>query len=199
MKLIVGLGNPGEEYGPTRHNIGFRVVDEAAQTLGVRLTRRLYQSLFTSTSEGPLRIGFMKPMTYMNRSGEAIAGAVKREGVVLGDLLVVHDDLDLDLGALKLAFNRGAAGHRGVASTHECLGSQAYWRLRLGVGRPPKAMEAADYVLHAFPKRERQSVDEMVQQAVEAVLLFIREGPEVVQRQFHRKSVVEKEDVDGTA
>ncbi|MBI4237922.1 MAG: aminoacyl-tRNA hydrolase [Deltaproteobacteria bacterium] len=199
MKLIVGLGNPGEEYGHTRHNIGFRVVDEAAQALGVRLTRRLYQSLFTSTSEGPLRIGFMKPMTYMNRSGEAVAGGVKREGVALHDLLVVHDDLDLELGALKLAFDRGAAGHRGIISTHECLGSQAYWRLRVGVGRPPRGADAAEYVLHVFPKRERQLVDEMVQQAVEAVLLFIREGPEVVQRQFHRKGAEAKENGNGTA
>lgn len=187
MRLILGLGNPGEEYRATRHNVGFRVVEELARRWRVSLDHLDCNALAgrTGSGEGPGAdpILLAKPQTYMNRSGYAARCFAERFGLEPPSVLVVYDEVNLPLGKLRLRRSGSPAGHRGLESVIENLRSSEVPRLRLGVapegGRPPGGEDLVDFVLSPFDPEEREAVDEMVRRAADACETWAREGVEV--------------------
>lgn len=165
MKLIVGLGNPGEQYEGTRHNIGVDAVRAFAASRKIGLRDRRFRSLWGESGG----LGLLLPRTYMNRSGAAVGEALAETGCDAKDLLVVHDDLDLALGRIKLDFNAGGAGHRGVESVIETIGSKAFHRVRIGIGRPPAKDDVEGYVLSPFAEPEKEEALKSVEQAVQKI------------------------------
>lgn len=181
MKLCVGLGNPGPQYEATRHNVGFWVIDALALHFGVELTQVRFYGTWAQVHGPAGRLGLLKPQTYMNRSGQAVVACMQFFQLAPNDVIVLHDDIDLALGMAQLVQNRGSAGHRGVVSINEGLGTKDYWRLRIGVGRPPKGGDPSDYVLRPFETTERVVIDEKIRVVAQAILVMLAEGPEHAQ------------------
>ena len=173
MYLIAGLGNPGPRYKNTRHNIGFKVINLWGDDLNVRLTGRRFQSRNTLTRFEGNRILLVRPLTYMNRSGESIRACVDYYGIQPEKVLVVHDDLDLPLGKIKVANNGGAGGHKGVMSLVQHLGTKQFYRVKVGIDRPRYRESIDSFVLNPFYKDERKIVEEVIQLAVQACGLFV--------------------------
>ena len=176
--LIVGLGNPGLAYRHNRHNIGFMVADVLAQKLEIPLKRVKFKAQIGNGKVEGIPVIIAKPLTYMNNSGEAVAPLVHYFKVPLERLLVIHDDMDLPLGTLRMRPSGGSAGHNGMLSIFDKLGTNAIPRLRVGIGRPPGRMDPADYVLQDFPKNEEELLNMVIAQACEAVLAFVTTGLE---------------------
>ena len=167
IRLLVGLGNPGPEYEGTRHNAGFWWVDAAAARLGARLAAdRAYHGLVARVNrpEGPLWL--LEPQTYMNLSGKSVAALARFFKIEPAEVLVVHDELDLPPGQLKLKFGGGHAGHNGLRDIHAQLGSPDYWRLRLGIGHPGVKAEVADHVLRKPPASEREAITQAIERSL---------------------------------
>ncbi len=177
MKIIVGLGNPGRKYERTRHNAGFMAVDELARILPVDSSREKHNSLIIRARIDSEETLLVKPQTYMNESGRAVAAILKDTYGTIPDLFVIHDDLDLSLGSVRVKISGGHGGHNGLRSLIEHLGSPEFIRVRIGIGRPAPNMDPADYVLSPFLAEERPAVAEAVAKAVEAARLIVVEGP----------------------
>lgn len=175
MKIVVGLGNPGREYGATRHNVGFMTVDALAGRWGVKVWREKYSAL-VAEYRGAETVLLVKPQTYMNLSGQAVAAFVRFYKLTVADVIVVYDDIDLPAGRLRLRPGGGAGGHRGIESLFDHLGNDAFARVRIGVGRPPEYMEAADYVLSRFSPDEQPLMEEAVKRAADAVEAVLKVG-----------------------
>ena len=178
MKLVFGLGNPGKEYERTRHNVGFQILDVLARRYGVSFSSHKYKALAAGVRIGDERVLLVKPITFMNLSGEAVAPIVHFYKVPLTEILVVYDDLDLPLGVLRLRPKGGAGGHKGLKSIIQHLGSNEFPRLRVGIGRPPGRMDAADFVLRPFTKEEEEIMALVREEAADAIELWVREGLE---------------------
>lgn len=176
--LIVGLGNPVLAYRHNRHNVGFMVADALADKLGIPLKRVKFKAQIGNGKLGDIPIIIAKPLTFMNNSGEAVAPLVRYFKVPLERLLVIHDDMDLPLGTLRMRPSGGSAGHNGMLSIFDKLGTNAIPRLRVGIGRPPGRMDPADYVLQDFPRSEEELLSMVIAQACEAALAFITTGLE---------------------
>jgi len=176
--LIVGLGNPGLAYRHNRHNVGFMVVDTLADKLEIPLKRVKFKAQIGNGKLGDIPIIIAKPLTFMNNSGEAVAPLVRYFKVPLERLLVIHDDMDLPLGTLRMRPSGGSAGHNGMLSIFDKLGTNAIPRLRVGIGRPPGRMDPADYVLQDFSRSEEELLNMVITQACEAALAFITTGLE---------------------
>lgn len=174
--LIVGLGNPGPAYEGTRHNIGFAVVDALAARAGVALLREKGDVLVGWGRHRGCGFGLAQPQTYMNRSGSAVLALVRRYGLSAAELLVVVDDLNLEPGRLRLRAGGSAGGHNGVQDVIDSLGTDAFPRLRIGIGSAFPRGGQVDYVLAPFAEAERPVIDAAVEQACEAALLFACEG-----------------------
>lgn len=174
--LIAGLGNPGRKYERNRHNVGFMLLNRIALKLGQSFGRVEAKALVCKTSYQAERIILVKPQTYMNNSGSSVSSLVRFYQVPLENLLVAYDDVDLPLGALRIRPFGGSGGQKGMQSIIERLGTEAFPRIRLGTGRPPGRMEAADYVLQDFPAQETEVLNEALDRAVEAVLTYITGG-----------------------
>ena len=183
--LIVGLGNPGREYRTSRHNVGFMVLDSLAARLGVTFSRVESRALVTKAEHLESKLILVKPQTYMNLSGQAVGSLLRFYKVPLERLLVVYDEVDLPLGSLRLRPGGGSAGHKGMQSIIEKSGTQEFPRLRIGINRPPGRMEAADYVLQDFSKAETELLLDALNRAVEAVLVFARDGIVTAMNQFN--------------
>ncbi len=183
--LIAGLGNPGREYKETRHNLGFMVVDRLALRLGVAFTRVESRALVTKGSHAGQRVILAKPQTYMNESGSAVGALLRFYKVELDNLLVTYDDVDLPFGTLRLRPGGGSAGQKGMKSIIERVGSEAFPRLRVGLGRPPGRMDAAAYVLQNFDRAEAAELPALLDRAADAVLLYIAEGLQRSMNQFN--------------
>lgn len=175
MKLVVGLGNPGPEYRETRHNIGFLVLDRLAEQLGVGFTKEKWRSLTAQLQVGGERVLLMKPLTYMNRSGEAVGEAVRFFHLAPEQVLAVYDDLDLPFGTLRLRPKGGHGGHNGVRSIISILNSDHFKRIRLGIGRPV-GDEAADHVLSPFTAEEKAQLAPFISRGAEAVKDYLETG-----------------------
>jgi PTH1 family peptidyl-tRNA hydrolase len=171
-RVVVGLGNAERHYQRTRHNLGARAVSEAISRLGLRPAPGLVPLPMT-------RSGFVLPDGYMNDSGQLVLKGVERWRPSAEGLLVVHDDLDLALGEVREREGGGHGGHNGLRDIIARLGTGAFRRLRIGIGRPPGGMDAADYVLATFRPEEREPIDAAVQQAVEIILRFVEEPARV--------------------
>jgi PTH1 family peptidyl-tRNA hydrolase len=183
--LIIGLGNPGREYRATRHNVGFMVVDELAQAWRMRMMRVQAKAIIGSGIFADQKVVLAKPQTYMNLSGESVVALMRFYKIPLAHLLVVHDDLDLPLGTLRLRPDGGAGGQKGIASIIQRLGGQDFPRLRIGIGRPPGQMEASTYVLQDFTAAEQEVVRFVLLQSVRAIETFVSEGLEMAMNRYN--------------
>lgn len=184
MKIIVGLGNPGEKYLKTRHNVGFMVVDRFAQQLEVDCTQRKFQSLFCKKSVEQEDVVLLKPQTYMNLSGVAVKEVMDMYKCPIQDIMVVCDDLDMSLGKIRIRRNGGCGGHRGLKSIAERLGSTDFARLKIGIGRPMNG-DPSDYVLSAFTAEEDQVKAEVIDNACQALKTWMFEGVEACMNKFN--------------
>jgi PTH1 family peptidyl-tRNA hydrolase len=183
--LVVGLGNPGDEYRGSRHNLGAEVVELLAKRHGGRLRKRKERALVDEVTIDGKRVALAVPLTYVNDSGHAVGALARRFGVTPEELVVVHDELDLPVAELKVKSGGGLAGHNGLRSIVEHLHTQGFQRVRLGVGKPVSKERGADHVLNRFGKRERAEVDVTVEQAADAVEVIVREGVEAAMNQFN--------------
>jgi PTH1 family peptidyl-tRNA hydrolase len=178
VKIIVGLGNPGIPYEWSRHNIGFMVVNRFAEIHHITVGTRRFKSLFGKGSIDSEPVILAKPMTFMNRSGEAVAKIVPFFKVGMKDLIVIHDDLDLPFGKLRIKQRGGDGGHQGIRSVIESMGGNSFLRLKIGIGRPLREMDPAEYVLTPFSAREKSSLDEALTRSAECLAVILREGVE---------------------
>lgn len=187
MKIIVGLGNPGKEYEGTRHNVGFRIVDRLGDALEGRFKKSRLRREAVVSPHGVKTI-LVKPETFMNVSGGAVAEVLRYYHLGPETMLVVHDDLDLPLGRIKFSEDSSAAGHNGVASIIDTLDTQKFSRLRIGIGRPPQAEgDVVDYVLKPFLPGEKKLLEETVVLCVEAVRDYLKSGIETVMNRYNKK------------
>ena len=193
--LVVGLGNPGPKYAGHRHNIGAMVIAELARQAGSTLRehkagRAWAAEVRLGTAPGGVpgpRAVLARPMTYMNLSGGPVSGLMKFYKVPLEQVVVVHDELDIDFGAVRLKRGGGEGGHNGLRSISQSLGSRDYLRARLGIGRPPGRQDAASYVLTDFPSRDKVDVDLLIGDGVDAVHDLVHLGLEPTQQRFHAR------------
>jgi PTH1 family peptidyl-tRNA hydrolase len=190
VALIVGLGNPGERYLFTRHNAGFLVMDELARRHAVALREESFQSLWGTGFIGGKEVMLLKPMTFMNRSGEAVGGIAAHLGIGSKEILVVHDDLDLPGGRIRITCGGGTGGHRGVGSIAEHIGNGLFPRLKLGIGRPPAGEQIELFVLQEPHGEERDVFADTIQTAVEAVEMILSSSITSAMNLFNRRKVV---------
>lgn len=184
--LVVGLGNPGPEYERTRHNVGFLVADSLAERIGGRFTvhKKSGTDLLQARLDGR-QVLIAKPRSYMNLSGRPVAGLARFFSVPPTEVIVVHDELDLPFGAVRLKRGGGEGGHNGLRSISGALTTKDYLRTRIGIGRPPGRQDPADFVLKPFASAERKELPVVVEQAADAVELLLRVGLEAAQNQLH--------------
>ena len=183
--LVVGLGNPGDEYRGSRHNLGAEVVELLAKRHGGRLRKRKERALVDEVTIDGRRVALAIPLTYVNDSGHAVGALVRRFGVDPEQLVVVHDELDLPVAELKVKSGGGLAGHNGLRSIVAHLHTQDFQRIRIGVGKPVSKERGADHVLNRFSKRERAEVDVTVEQAADAVVTIVRDGVDAAMNRFN--------------
>jgi peptidyl-tRNA hydrolase, PTH1 family len=187
MKIIVGLGNPGRKYERTRHNAGFMAVDALAGSLKLDLAQEKYHALIAKGRIGAEEALFAKPQTFMNESGQSVGAMLRYTYANSADLVVVHDELDLPLGAVRVKIGGGHGGHNGLRSIIEHIGTPDFVRVRVGVGRPAPGFDAADYVLSSFTAEERKAAAEAVEKAVEAVKTVVLEGAVKAMSRFNKQ------------
>lgn len=185
MKLVIGLGNPGRTYARTRHNLGFRVVEELATRAGLRFAKKQFSAEIADGVVAGQRVLLVKPQTYMNLSGEAVAPLAGYYHVPLADVIVIHDDLDLAPGKLRLRRQGSAAGHRGIISLIERLGSKEFPRVKLGIGHPEGPIEVVDYVTQVFGDADKPLVEATILRAADAVEAILHDGIEAAMHRFN--------------
>ena len=182
MKLIVGLGNPGQGYAHNRHNAGFSCLNHFAKTHGIRFDKRQGKARIGTGEVAGNQVVVAKPQTYMNSSGESVSRLVQKFGINLNDLVVIHDDLDLPLGKIRIRQGSGSGGHKGIDSIISRLGNQDFIRLRVGIGRPAppytqiSEADIVDYVLSDFTPDEKQIMAQIMPKVSEAILCLLTEG-----------------------
>ncbi len=186
--LVVGLGNPGENFEGTRHNVGAEAIARVAARYGEQLKKSKERSLVSEIRIGQKRVVLAFPQTFMNNSGEAVRALRKRHGITEGhQLLVVHDELDLPVGRLKLKQGGGLAGHNGLRSITQHVGGGHFMRLRIGIGKPPPSQEVRDFVLKRPGKTERTILDTAISDASEAIELIVRDGLDATMNAVNRR------------
>lgn len=169
MKWIVGLGNPGGKYEKTRHNVGFMVIDELAKRWNIQVNQSKCKALIGEGHVAGQKVALIKPMTYMNLSGESVRAYLDYYKLNVEDGLVIYDDLDTEIGKLRLRYQGSAGGHNGIKSLIAHLNTQTFNRIRMGVSRPQPGIDIADYVLSPFSKAEQPKLEEMIVKACDAI------------------------------
>jgi PTH1 family peptidyl-tRNA hydrolase len=187
MWLVAGLGNPGSAYEKTRHNAGFRVVASLADAYGISLNRRKFDAVYGKGRIGDVDTLLMAPMAYMNRSGPPVQKFAAYFRVPIADILVVHDDIDLEFGRLKIKEKGGDGGHKGLRSITDALGGGGYVRLRIGVGRPETGKPVTDHVLGGFNRDEARRMNRVVSAAKDAVVTILLKGTREAMNRFNDK------------
>lgn len=176
MKLIAGLGNPGEEYRGSRHNLGFRVIEELFLKHRIKLNQSKYRSLFGEGEIEKEQVILVKPLTFVNLSGEALLLLKTFFSLEPPDMIVIHDDLDLKKGTIRIRARGSSGGHKGVESIIKHLETEEFARVRIGIGRPSPSLEETAYVLEGFEKEEKEMIAQAVREAADAVGIIIKEG-----------------------
>lgn len=184
MKLIVGLGNPGKEYEKTRHNVGFMVMDRLADILNVSISISKFKGEYVKLKYKGEDVILLKPMTYMNNSGESVIQVMNYFKIDVEDILVVYDDMDMPVGKLRLRESGSAGGHNGVKSIIAHVGTQKFQRIRVGIDKHPR-IKVIDYVLGHFQKDEQILIDEGIENAVKAIELYLDKDFVVAMNQFN--------------
>jgi peptidyl-tRNA hydrolase, PTH1 family len=186
--LVAGLGNSGDRYSKTRHNLGAMVVDELAGGAGERLRKvRFLPAEIAEIRESGTPVILARSLRFMNESGPAYASLARKRGIEPSDVIAVHDELDLAPGSLQVRLGGGTAGHNGLRSLQQALGSPEFYRVRIGIGRPPGRQDPADFVLEPIPKRMESELAILVGEAADAVRCLIAEGLPAAQDRFNRK------------
>ena len=188
IKLIVGLGNPGQEYQRTRHNVGFLLLDELASSEGVdfSLQSRFFGSLAeVMTEQG--KVYLLKPNTFMNRSGQSVSSVMKYFKITPKEILIVHDELDFSVGEMKLKFSGGHGGHNGLRDIISALASKDFLRLRLGIDRPVAPSLVADYVLSDFSKSDAKDIEQLFSDFISRLPILYKEGYESLMQEINAK------------
>lgn len=187
--LVVGLGNPGAEFEGTRHNVGFAVIDLLARRHNGRLKAGKERALVDEVRIDQKRVALAKPTTYMNLSGESVSPLVRRFGIDdATTLIVVHDELDLPTGTVRVKIGGGLAGHNGLRSIKAHLHDDGFVRVRIGVGKPPSKEQGADHVLKRVGKADREALDIAVELAADAIELIVRDGPEAAMNRVNART-----------
>jgi PTH1 family peptidyl-tRNA hydrolase len=191
--LVAGLGNPGDRYQDTRHNLGAVVVSRICETLGARPRKaRFLPALVAEARYRDVPLLLLFPGTWMNLSGPPVASFARRRGVSVDRVIACHDEIDLPFGALRVKKGGSTAGHHGLDSLVQALRSPDFYRIRLGVGRPPGREDAVDFVLQPFRKAERDEVERLVADGADAVLALVTEGLAAAQARYNRAGVPER-------
>lgn len=186
--LIVGLGNPGREFRNTRHNVGFMVADRLADVFHKRFSRLQSRALVANGEYLEKKVILAKPQTFMNLSGRSVKGLMHLYKIPIDHLLVVHDDIDLPVGSLRMRPDGGSGGQKGMASILDSIGMDEFARIRIGIGRPPGKIQAPDYVLDDFSKDELAVITDTLERAEEAVLTWVREGLNAAMNKYNLKN-----------
>ena len=185
MYMIAGLGNPGKEYNNTRHNIGFAFIDALAQEYDINVMDVKLKALTGKGMIGGQKVLLVKPLTFMNLSGESVREAADFYKVDPEHIIVIYDDISLDVGQLRIRKKGSAGGHNGIKNIIAHLGTQEFPRIKVGVGDKPPRMDLADYVLSRFSKEDREKMEQAFKDAAEAVEVMIAEGPDAAMNQFN--------------
>ena len=187
-KLVIGLGNPGEEYKNNRHNIGFIILDKIAESLSVDFDNHKKKSLYARGKKGDIQYILLKPQTFMNLSGESAIYISKFFNVSVEDIFVIYDDMDLPFGTFKIKKGGSSGGHNGIKSLIAQLQSEDFFRIRIGIGRPSFGNKVNDYVLSSFSKSEREIIDnDISNKVIEAVKVVLFESPIIAQNRFNKR------------
>lgn len=189
MKLIVGLGNPGKEYENTRHSIGFMVLDHLANSAEFRFRKSRFKAETALAKQAGEKVFFVKPLTFMNLSGEAVGPILRYYKLDSSDLLVVHDDLDLSLGRIRFSVSRSSGGHRGIDSIIEILGTRDFNRLRIGIGRSAFSGDSVEYVLSNFQKAEKKKVNQVICEAGLAIEFYFNHSIRTCMNEFNGRDI----------
>lgn len=187
MWLVVGLGNPDAKYRGTRHNIGFEVVDLLAERASTTLSEKKFKAHMAKARLAGTDVVLLEPQTYMNLSGESVGPALGFYKLTVEQVIVVHDELDLEMGKSRLKRGGGHGGHNGLRSLIQCLPSPGFVRLRMGIGRPPPSWDPADYVLSRFTAAERAIVDKAIGEAADAIEAVLKDGLDRAMNTFNRE------------
>lgn len=184
--LIVGLGNPGKDYKSTRHNVGFLLIDELAKQENQTFSRMEHKAMVAKFQLHGKRVILAKPRTFMNNSGQSIGGLARFYKVPLENILVAYDEVDLPLHTIRLKPSGGSAGHKGIKSAIQHLGSNEFARLRFGINRPPGRMKTPDYVLQDFSRQELEELPIIFDRCIKAIKLWMSEGIESAMNQYNQ-------------
>ena len=190
VRLVVGLGNPGNTYKRTRHNVGFMVLDQIAEDFSIALVKHKFDTVFGRGSIDGVEVVLAKPMAFMNRSGPQVQQIAGYYRILSEDMLVVHDDIDLAFGRIKIKEKGGDGGHKGVRSIIDAFGGGNFVRLRIGVGRPEAGISAADHVLGRFKSDENKVLDQIITAARDAVVTILCKGAKEGMDRFNDKRIV---------
>ncbi len=189
LRLVVGLGNPGETYSKTRHNAGFMVVDKVSDAFSIALQKRKFDARFGIGSIDGIKVILAKPMAFMNRSGPYVQKIAGYFRILCEDMLVIHDDIDLAFGRLKIKEKGGDGGHRGIRSIIDAFGGGDFMRLRIGVGRPEAGIGASDYVLGKFTLKEKKVLNQIITTARDAVVTILCKGTKEGMNRFNNRRI----------
>lgn len=187
MKLIGGLGNPGVAYQATRHNVGYRLLDYISHQYRIPLHQTTLPAFIGQGIIEGIPAVLAKPATFMNCSGEAVKVLTDHFRIASPNIIIIHDDLDLPFGQIRVKIKGGSGGHRGIASIIDCLKGDAFIRIRIGIGRPLPGTDESQYVLQAFSEEEENKADEIIEQAGQCLKTLLIAGPDAAMNQFHKK------------
>jgi len=190
--MIVGLGNPGKDYQKNRHNVGFMAIDKIAQEFGIENKKVKSKAIIMEGKKDNKKIILVKPQTFMNLSGSAVASLVKFFKINPENLIVIHDDLDLPSLSIRLRPGGGAGGQKGISSIIQNLGTQQFNRIRIGIGRPPGRMDPADYVLQNFPKQEEKELPLLFDTVTKAVECILDSSIEIAMNKFNGENNIDR-------